>query len=45
MNCLALSDLFPRIDRLASGVYFYRLVVYDGGVGRTVYPGRFAVQN
>jgi hypothetical protein len=44
MNCLGMSALFPRIDRLASGVYFYRLVVYDGGVARKSYPGRFAVQ-
>jgi hypothetical protein len=44
MNCLGMSDLFPRIDRLASGVYFYRLVVYDEGVTRMSYPGRFAVQ-
>jgi len=44
MNCLGMNALFPRIDRLASGVYLYRLVVYDGGVARTSYPGRFAVQ-
>ncbi len=44
MNCLAMSALFPRVDRLASGVYFYRLVVYDGGVERMSFPGRFAVQ-
>jgi hypothetical protein len=44
MNCLGMNALFPRIDRLASGVYFYRLVVYDGGVARKSYPGRFAVQ-
>ena len=44
MNCLAMKDLFPKIDRLASGVYFYRLAVYDGGAVRTTYPGRFAVQ-
>jgi hypothetical protein len=44
MNCLGMSALFPRVNRLASGVYFYRLVVYDGGVARKSYPGRFAVQ-
>jgi len=44
MNRLAMGDLFPRIDRLASGVYFYRLAVYDGGVERRSYRGRFAVQ-
>ncbi len=44
MNCLGMSALFPRVDRLASGVYFYRLVLYDGGVARASYPGRFAVQ-
>ena len=44
MNCLGMSGLFPRINRLASGVYFYRLVVYDGSVARKNFPGRFAVQ-
>jgi len=44
MNCLGMSALFPRVDRLASGVYFYRLVVYEGAVARASYPGRFAVQ-
>jgi hypothetical protein len=44
MNCLGMSALFPGIDRLASGVYFYRLSVYDGGVARKSFPGRFAVQ-
>jgi hypothetical protein len=44
MNCIGMNTLFPRIDRLASGVYFYRLVVYDGEIARQSYPGRFAVQ-
>ncbi|MCX5752678.1 MAG: M20/M25/M40 family metallo-hydrolase [Candidatus Krumholzibacteria bacterium] len=44
LNRLGMSALFPRIDRLASGVYFYRLVVYDEGIARTSYPGRFAIQ-
>ncbi len=44
MNCIGMNALFPRIDRLASGVYFYRLVVYDGEIARQSYPGRFAVQ-
>jgi hypothetical protein len=44
LNCLGMGDLFPRVDRLASGVYYYRLVVYDGGVARERYAGRFAVQ-
>ncbi len=44
MNCLGMNALFPRVDRLASGVYFYRLVVYDGGGAIARYPGRFAVQ-
>jgi hypothetical protein len=44
MNCLALGGLFPRIGRLASGVYLYRLVVYGAGVAGKEYAGRFAVQ-
>jgi Zn-dependent M28 family amino/carboxypeptidase len=44
LNRLGMGALFPRIDRLASGVYLYRLVVYDEGVARKSYPGRFAVQ-
>jgi hypothetical protein len=44
MNCLALSDLFPRIGRLASGLYLYRLVLYEGGAKGREYAGRFAVQ-
>jgi len=44
MNCLGMGVLFPHIDRLASGVYFYRLAVYHEGVKRKSYPGRFAVQ-
>jgi hypothetical protein len=44
MNCLRMGSLFPNVDRLASGIYFYRLVVYDEGVARTSLGGRFAVQ-
>jgi hypothetical protein len=45
MNCLELGTLFPRIDRLASGIYLYRLVLYEEGAARMSYPGRFAVEN
>ncbi len=44
MNCLRLGDLFPGLGRLASGIYLYRLVVYDGGAIGASYAGRFAVQ-
>ncbi len=44
MNCLGMGTLFPNVGRLASGVYFYRLVVYDAGAARASYAGRFAVQ-
>jgi hypothetical protein len=45
MNCMELGSLFPDIDRLASGVYLYRLVAYDDGTARSNYAGRFAVEN
>jgi hypothetical protein len=44
MNCLRMDALFPGLGRLASGIYFYRLVVYDGNVASASYAGRFAVQ-
>jgi hypothetical protein len=45
MNCMPLGELFPSVDRLASGIYFYRLLVYDaGGAAQASYGGRFAVQ-
>jgi len=44
MNCLRMDALFPDIDRLASGIYLYRLVRYDGGRAAADYAGRFAVQ-
>jgi hypothetical protein len=45
MNCLELGTLFPGIDRLASGIYLYRLVLYEKGAARMSYPGRFAIEN
>jgi hypothetical protein len=45
LNCLELGSLFPGLSRLASGVYIYRLVLYEEGAPRRKYPGRFAVEN
>ncbi|RJR27717.1 MAG: Zn-dependent exopeptidase M28 [Candidatus Latescibacterota bacterium] len=41
LNCLPLGSLFPGVETLVSGVYLYRLVVYDGS-SQSKLGGRFA---
>ncbi len=41
--CVPLGGLFPGVDELASGIYLYRLVVFDGAA-QTMLNGRFAIE-
>ena len=41
LNCLPLGSLFPGVETLVSGVYLYRLVVYEGS-SQSKLAGRFA---
>jgi hypothetical protein len=43
INCLSCGVLFPGVDRLASGIYLYRLTVLDPAGRSTIAMGRFAV--
>ena len=45
LNCFDCSDLFPGIERLAGGVYLYRLVLFDEAGSIQAFTGRFAVEN
>jgi hypothetical protein len=42
--CVPFGNLFPNIDALASGVYLYRLIAYEGP-GQSKLLGRFAVEH
>ena len=44
LNCFGCGDLFPGIERLAGGVYFYRLVLFDEAGSSQAVTGRFAVE-
>ncbi len=44
LNCFSCGDLFPGIERLAGGVYFYRLVLFDEEGSSQAVTGRFAVE-
>jgi len=43
LNCLSCGALFPAIDRLASGVYLYRLILFDPDGSTLHATGSFAV--
>jgi hypothetical protein len=43
LNCLSCGALFPAIDRLASGVYLYRLTIFDADGSTMHAAGSFAV--
>jgi hypothetical protein len=45
LNCIACSSLFPGVDRLASGVYPYRLTVFCSGGAQKHITDKFAVEN
>lgn len=45
LNCFGFDDLFPDIDRLAGGIYLYRLVIFDEAGSFQALNGRFAVEN
>lgn len=44
-SCFRCGDIFPGVDRLASGVYFYRISLFLLDGTREEYRGRFAVAN
>ena len=43
LNCLSCGALFPAIDRLASGIYLYRLILFDADGSTMRATGRLAV--
>jgi hypothetical protein len=43
LGCLPLESLFPGVESLASGVYIYRIIVYEGR-SHTNLTGRFAIE-
>jgi hypothetical protein len=45
LNSFRCGELFPAIDRLAAGVYLYRLVLFDPTGESRAFSGRFAVEN
>jgi hypothetical protein len=44
-SCFRCGDIFPGVDRLASGVYLYRISLFLLDGTREEYRGRFAVAN
>jgi len=44
-SCFRCGDIFPEVDRLASGVYLYRISLFLLDGTREGYRGRFAVAN
>ncbi len=42
LTCTALGSLFPDLGEVASGIFLYRLIVYEGA-SQTKLVGRFAV--
>jgi hypothetical protein len=45
LNCLECGDIFRHVERLASGIYIYRLKLYSLDNAASQYTGRFAVEH
>ena len=43
-NCFTCGDILPGIDRLVSGIYPYRIVIYSEDGSKNSFTGRFAVE-
>jgi len=44
LNCFPFGDMLPGVGPLSSGVYLYRVVLYDGNNRERSFTGRFAVE-
>lgn len=45
LSCHRCGDIFETAEKLAAGIYLYRIIVYDVGGGLEEHTGRFAVLN